>query len=246
MPHGEKKETNKAFQFKQFAVAQDRCTMKVGTDGVLLGAWCDTQDAQHILDIGTGTGVIALMLAQRNEAAQVRAVEIDETAHQQAQENFDASPFATRMESILMSIQDYAKKTETAYDLIVSNPPFFTGGTFSNNENKNNVRHTVKLPHGDLLLSTRKLLSAQGKFCVVLPSMEGLRFVEVARTYHFYCTKITEVRPKPDKGIERLLLQFELEEKPCIKDELIIQKDDKRNDYTEDYKALTEAFYTIF
>jgi tRNA1Val (adenine37-N6)-methyltransferase len=235
---------SKPFQFKQFQIEQDRCAMKIGTDGVLLGAWADTTDANHILDIGTGTGVIAIMLAQRASNAQVHGVEIDDAAAIQAKENMDNSPFASRLSLAHDSIQDFARKTDTKYDLIVSNPPFFSGGTFSTNQDKNNVRHTVKLPHGELLLATHRLLNPNGKFCVILPFLEGLRFSEIAKSYHFYCTKMTEVLPKHDKGIERLLLQFELEEQPLQQNELVIQHE-KRNDFTTEYQELTKDFYTI-
>ncbi len=241
----EKKLAIKPFQFKQFSIEQDRCAMKVGTDGVLLGAWADAAKAEKILDIGTGTGVIAIMLAQKNPDALVHAVEIDEIAYYQAMENVEHSPFAKNLSVYLDSIQEYAKNCEHRYDLIVSNPPFFSGGTFSSNQDKNNVRHTVKLSHGDLLHSSRQLLSKNGRFCVILPMLEGLRFIEVARNYHLNCVKITEVIPKAGKGVERLLLQFELTEREPVKDQLVIQYED-RNDYTDKYKELTKEYYTIF
>ena len=107
--------------------------------------------------------------------------------------------------------------------MIVSNPPFFTGGTLSAQNDRNNVRHTVKLPNGELLSSARRLLKKDGRFCVVLPLIEGLRFKELAQNYCFYCTKMTRVKPKNDKSVERLLLQFEQTEKPTEEDELVIQ-----------------------
>ena len=241
----DKKTSSKPFQYKQFAISQDRCAMKVGTDGVLLGAWADIQATKKALDIGAGTGVIAIMLAQKIRDAVVHAVEIDRAAYEQAKENFEISPFSERLAIYCDSIQDYAKTSDQRYDLIVSNPPFFSGGTFSSNQDKNNVRHTVKLSHGDLLQSARHLLNKDGKLCVILPLLEGLRFVEVARNYHLYCVRITEVIPKAGKDIERLLLQFELNQREIIKDQLIIQYEE-RNDFTEAYKILTRDFYTIF
>jgi len=229
------------FQFKKFSIAQDRCSMKVGTDGVLLGAWADVSNASRILDIGTGTGLIAIMLAQRNENALVHAVEIDETACTQAVENMEASPFCDRLSSFPIAIQDYAFKPEK-YDLIVSNPPFFSGGTLSNNSNRDAVRHTVKLPHGALLLSVQRLLTNEGKFAVILPFIEGLRFEEMAATYNLYCTRKTEVKPKAEKPVERLLLEFEKVKKEPATDQLVIQKE-ARNDWTKDYIALTGDFY---
>ena len=137
--------------------------MKVGTDGILLGAWADVGDAKSILDIGTGTGLIAIMLAQRSSEAQIHAVEIDDEACEQAATNMANSPWTQRLAAIRSSIQDFVKLSRNHYDLIVSNPPFFTGGTFSNSQDKASVRHTVKLPHGDLLSSVRSLLSKDGK-----------------------------------------------------------------------------------
>ena len=247
----EKSAENKPFVFKQFKIHQDRCAMKVGTDGVLLGAWASIDNARNILDIGTGTGVIAIMLAQKSqntEGAVIHAVEIDDAAVEQAAENMQASPFASHLSVFHDSIQDFAKKNTLKYDLIVSNPPFFTGGTLSSNGDKTNVRHTVKLSHGDLLNATRELLVKDGgRFCVILPLIEGLRFIEIARTYGFYNTRRTDVRPKQDKAIERLLLQFEMTTtQPLTHDELILQNSKDERDYTEGYRALTQAFYIIF
>ena len=230
------------FRFKRFSVEQDQCAMKVGTDGVLLGAWTNVQDAQKVLDIGTGTGVIAIMLAQRNEKAEVHGVEIDPAACQQAAQNMASSPFGERMKSLHSSIQDYAKLSNETYDLIVSNPPFFTGGTFSNQASRQNVRHTIKLPNGDLLSAARKLLAKNGRFCVILPYLEGLRFQELATRYNLYCCKITEVLPRPGRAIERLLLQFESQAQPIITDQLVIRQD-HQEEYTPEYIEMTKAFY---
>lgn len=230
------------FKFKQFTIHQDRCPMKVGTDGVLLGAWAEVGEARHILDIGTGTGVIAIMLGQRNPNANIHGVEIDELAYGQALENMNAAPWNDRLRAIHSSVQAFADKQGLKYDHIVSNPPFFSGGTFSNNQDRNSVRHTVKLPHGDLLVAVRKLLAEDGRFSVILPFIEGLRFQELAKTYQFYCNRMTEVRPKADKRVERLLLEFERKDKELRKDDLVIQKE-KRNDWTVAYRTLTSSFY---
>lgn len=231
------------FRFQQFEIQQDQCPMKVGTDGILLGAWADIQDAKKILDIGTGTGLIAIMLGQRNAEAVVHAVEIDESACSQANENMQNVPWSDRLKALPVAIQDFAKTTNDQYDLIVSNPPFFSGGTLSDKQGRNEVRHTVKLPHGDLLSAVRNLLSANGKFAVILPLIEGLRFEELAKTYNLYGTQKTEVLPKKDSNVERLLLQFERVEKEVITNQLIVQKSDEANDWTEEFKALTGMFY---
>ncbi len=236
----------KPFKFKQFELYQDQCTMKVGTDGVLLGSWVSVANAENILDIGTGTGVIAIMMAQRNPHTKIYGVEIDENAYLQAKENFKASPWNATLIAINDSIQDFQLKTTEKFDLIVSNPPFFSGGTFSHNENKNNVRQTVKLSHADLLRAVALLLKKEGKFSIILPWIEGLRFLEIAKSCMLYCNEMVEVIPKKSKPIERLLMTFEKTPKELIKSTLIIQPDDaKRNEYSEDYKNLTKAFYTI-
>ncbi len=216
--------------------------MKVGTDGVLLGAWVDVQGAEKILDIGTGTGVIAIMLAQRSATAEIHAVEIDEDSYSQAAENMAGSPWAERLQAHLDSIQHFSKTSGRQFDLIVSNPPFFSGGTLSNSQDKTSVRHTVKLPHGDLLAAVRTLLAPKGKFCLILPNLEGLRFREMAAHYHFYCSKITEIQSRPGKPVERLLLQFEKTVKKLEKNTLLIHQG-TANQHSADFQTLTGGFY---
>ncbi|MBK8669193.1 MAG: methyltransferase [Saprospiraceae bacterium] len=175
-----------SFRFKKFVIQQDDCTMKVNTDGVLLGAWSDISTKKNVLDIGTGTGVIAIMVAQKNEEIIAHGLEIDEIAYKQARLNMEQSPFSQRLEAIYDSLQNYCEITTHKYDLIISNPPFFSGGTFSLNENKKNVRHTIKLSHTDLLRSVKKLLTPDGHFDLILPYIEGLRFIEMAELYDFF------------------------------------------------------------
>jgi len=233
---------SKPFVFKQFEIYQDKCAMKVGTDGVLLGAWVDVSDVANALDIGTGTGVIAIMLGQRTEKAQIHAVEIDEVSFEQARRNMERPSWSERLKVFHTSIQNFHPAEPEHYDLIVSNPPFFTGGTFSSNQQRNQVRHTVKMPHGDLLTAVRNLLAPSGRFCVVLPHIEGLRFQELAETYRLFCNRVTEVRPLPNKPVERLLLQFERRKAPVRRDELVLKKEGGKG-WTKDYKDLTREFY---
>lgn len=231
------------FRFKQFDIMQDRCPMKVGTDGILLGAWANVDGVGSVLDIGAGTGLIAIMLAQRTgKAVQVDAVEIDEVSCRQALDNMDKAPWSSRLHCERCSVQEYAKFADRKYDLIVSNPPFFTGGTFSHNQDRNSVRHTIKLPHGDLLTAARKLLTDQGRLAVILPYIEGLRFQEMALTYNLYCRRITEVLPRAEKNIERLLMEFELNPGEIQKDELVIREAGENN-WSAPYVALTSPFY---
>jgi tRNA1Val (adenine37-N6)-methyltransferase len=234
------------FQFKQFAVQQDRCAMKVGTDGIMLGAWAKVDAATQVLDIGTGTGVIALMLAQRAPQATIHAIDIDDVACEQAGENFASSPWKERLSVIQEAIQGYARTTRTSYDLIVSNPPFFSGGTFGMKEERAIARQTVRMPHGDLLIAVRQLLAKDGRFCLVLPYLEGLRFQERAEEYHLFCTKVTEVRPKPDAAVNRLLMQFEQEDRPTETDQLAIRATEAEDSYTPAYRALLQEFLLKF
>ncbi|MEE9373195.1 MAG: methyltransferase [Saprospiraceae bacterium] len=233
---------NQIFKFKKFTVDQSNCTMKVGTDGILLGAWCDVKRAKKALDIGTGSGLISLMIVQRNEAAIIDGVEIDETSYNQAKRNFMDSDWHKRLNIVNSSIQDFSAESKGNYNLIVCNPPFFSGGTLSSYQNKNYVRHTIKLSHQDLLKSARKLLSSKGIFCVILPLIEGLRFVEMAETYGMYCNRKTSVFSKKGRPVERLLLEFSKEKKDLLEDNLVIYK--KENDeWTLDFIQLTREFY---
>ncbi|MBK9737866.1 MAG: methyltransferase [Saprospiraceae bacterium] len=198
------------FKFKQFDILQDNAAMKVNTDGVLLGAWTDLTAKHTALDIGTGTGVIAIMLAQRKLDMMVTALEIDEAAYLDAKNNMENCAFNSRLKVLNISLQDFAMVHHERFDLIISNPPFFSGGTFSLNENKANVRHTIKLSHSDLLFAVKKLLHPEGHFDVILPYIEGLRFIEMSAKYDLYPHLITQVRSKEHKNIERLMLRLGL------------------------------------
>ena len=218
--------------------------MKLGTDSVLLGAWTFSSGPEKVLDIGTGTGVIALIIAQNNSEALVDGVEIDSDSASQAAVNFNQSPFGERLRVIHQDIQSFSENNEERYDLLVCNPPFFTGGTLSEISSRNAVRHTVKLPHADLIHAARMLLNEQGRLNLILPYIEGLRFEELAKNYGFYVRKITEVFTKSNKSVERLLMSFSKKEGFVEKESIAIQKDsDLRNDWTDEYKKLTEDFY---
>ncbi|MBL7830248.1 MAG: methyltransferase [Saprospiraceae bacterium] len=229
------------FRFKHFEVRQDKATMKIGTDGVMLGAWADVKSNDEILDIGTGTGLIALMLAQRSQQASVHAVEIEQEAFEQASENFDLCLWHDRLRCFNMSIQDFAEATSQKYDLIVCNPPFFTGGTLSDNHERSLVRHTIKLPHGDLLLSVRKLLKKNGRFCVILPYLEGLRFKEMAQSNGLFCNKVLGTKPSLLKPVERLLMEFSYLANQYEYKELTIRNE--RQEWSSEYINLTKEFY---
>lgn len=232
------------FHFKQFDIYQDKCLMKVCTDGVLLGSWVGVDGVESALDIGTGSGVIALMVAQRSEGIRkITGVEIDQNSFLQACSNAAQSDWHQRLEMINAPVQQYMKSTEVTYDLIVSNPPFFTGGTLSESQPKNEVRHTVKLPHSDLLRSVKKLMTQNGRFGVILPVMEGYRFIELAEQYRLYLTRLTRVFTRPGKPMERFLMEFSHVKGDQVSEtDLFIYK--KGGDsFTTDYKDLTGEFY---
>ncbi len=238
---------SKPFNFKKFAIHQDRCAMKVGTDGVLLGAWADVDDVDLILDIGTGTGVIALMAAQRNVEAKVDAVEIDEASAIQAQENFQASKFKNRLQAYPISIQSYAEMTEKEYDIIISNPPFFQVGNTkeASDERRQIGRQTAYLAFEDLLRAVDSLLSFHGSFQLILPATEGMKFVKLAMGIPLHVRRMTAVKSIADKPVERLLLEFSRIPGDPEMDELVIQKSGTRHDYTDEYVKLVKDFYTI-
>lgn len=233
----------KPFRFKQFEIQQDRSAMKVGTDGVLLGAWVNLFGSDRILDVGTGTGVIAIMLAQRTENARVDGVDVDEASATQAAENMKSSVWSERLRAIQQPIQEFARQQDEKYDLIVSNPPFFSGGTFSDKVERTQVRHTIKLPHGDLLRAVQQLLSPEGRFALILPLIEGLRFKELAESYQLFCVRKCEVRSRPSKPVERLLMEFSLKKGSMVEESLTIQEEKGEDNWTEGYKRICQDFF---
>jgi tRNA1Val (adenine37-N6)-methyltransferase len=239
--------SNNNFAFKQFTIRQEKCAMKVGTDAVLLGAWAKTYNVRRILDIGTGTGVIALMLAQRS-GAQIDAIDIDEAAFQESKMNAAASPWSDRLHMHHISLQDFARMQEEKYDLIVSNPPYFIDSVPPTEESRTKARHTVLLPFTDLVDSAVRLLSKEGKLCVILPPREGEKFREQASAKGLHLTRITHVKTTPEKVEKRWLMQFAFTPKAQISDSsLVIEKDNlNAQNYTEEYRELTKEYYLYF
>ena len=231
------------FKFKDFDILQKDNQMKVSTDGVLLGAWCDTDGCHKILDIGTGTGVIALIIARKNQAARIDAIEIDELAYLEAQHNVNQSASHGRISVIKGAIQTYAQNADASYDHIVCNPPFFSGGTLTNNQNKDAVRHTVKLGHGDLLIAVSKLLQENGHFSLILPFMEGLRFIEMANRYNLKVSNRVNIKDTVGESTDRILVSLKKCAQPCevVEKELAIKNSD--GSYTAEFTAMTKDFY---
>ncbi len=233
----------KPFLFKQFQIFDDECAMKVGTDGVLIGAWADAQDRQKILDIGTGIGLIAIMMAQKNPNAKIDAIDIDEAAYRQALKNVAACKWAKNISVHHQKVQDFATSNNRySYDAIVCNPPFFNNGTASDQWQRQIARHTNALSFEDLLNAVWSLLASDGQFSLILPGLEGLAFQEMARAKGLFLSRCTEVQSKKDKPVERLLMEFQKKEAKWIKEELVIQLEG-RNDWTPAYMELTKEFY---
>lgn len=231
------------FKFKDFDILQKDNQMKVSTDGILLGAWCDTDECRKILDIGTGTGVIAMIIARKNQNAEIDAIEIDELAYLEAQHNADQSANGGRINVIKGSIQAYAQDADVQYDHIVCNPPFFSGGTLTSNQDKDAVRHTVKLGHGDLLIAVSKLLQENGYFSLILPFMEGLRFIEMAARYKLIVADKVNIKTTAGDSTDRILVRLKKSTAPCDFEEQELVLKNMDGTYSSGFIALTKEFY---
>jgi tRNA1Val (adenine37-N6)-methyltransferase len=228
------------FQFKQFEVQHDRSTMKVGTDAVLLGAWAHVANAARILDIGTGSGIIALMAAQRTApTTQVDAVEIESQDAAQAADNFSASPWSDRLHIHVTPVQEFTPPQP--YDVILSNPPYFINSQEPPDQRRHQARHTVTLDHDALLAAAGRLLSPPGMLNVVLPYTEGLQFIDRAKQHTFFCTRQHSFQTREGKPIERWLLEFSRNERPTETGEILLYK--QKLEWSDRYIELTRDFY---
>lgn len=239
--------TEEVFHFKRFDIRQTDSPVKVGTDGVLLGAWTDLRKAESALDIGTGTGVIAIMLAQRGKALRrIRGVEIDEKAWQTAVYNAAQSPWGDRIRMICQPVQEYAGEETEGFDLIVSNPPFFRRSTLSRRSSRNRIRHAVSLPYEELLAAVGKLLTPQGRFNLILPVAEGLEFVNIARDFGFFLTRKTAVYSGREKTAERFLLELGRHDLPATEEGVLVIHGGRNREFTKEYRQMTGDFYLKF
>ncbi|MEG1616956.1 MAG: methyltransferase [Bacteroidales bacterium] len=234
---------NHYFRFKQFEINQEHCAMKVGTDGVLLGAWCDVSNASRILDIGTGTGLISLMIAQRNATAQIDAVEIDEDAFKQASFNFAASPWSCRLHPIKCSFTDFEFRKEQKYDLIVSNPPYFEDSLKADCKKRTMARHTDSLSFDSLIQGASALLAENGILSLVYPVDADVRINALASGNGLVCVRKTWVKGNPASPVKRVLAEFvhSSQETALKEEELVVEVD--RHVYTSEYTRLTRDFY---
>lgn len=240
---------NDYFSFKQFTIRQDRCAMKVGTDGVLLGVLAPVlalaENSKRILDIGTGTGLVAIMLAQRTGGgAQISAVEIDSEAAIQARENASETPW--EIDVYNNSIQTFALECQEKFDLIVSNPPFFINSLKAPEKSRNTARHTDTLSFEDLVISAEKLLADKGLFTVIIPYSSESDFIKIASANNLIADTIIRVIPKVGKEAKRSVITFckGNENVNCNINvtELVIEKEE-RHCYSDEFKSLTADFY---
>lgn len=235
---------NKFFKFKQFTITQEKSAMKVGTDGILLGAWANPDNCRQILDVGTGTGLVALMLAQRSDA-QITAVEIEEFAALEAKQNVFNSPWKNQLVVHNNSFQDFAENCSTKFDLIVSNPPFFNESIKAATEIRTIARHTDSLSFTELLAGVAKLLNAEGKFSLILPFVSAMCFEELALNEGLFLIRKTEIKPSIQKLSNRVLMEFgKTKAKP--KTDCLAIYAESGTEYTESFKNLTKEFYLNF
>jgi tRNA1Val (adenine37-N6)-methyltransferase len=228
------------FRFKQFTIHQDKCAMKVGTDSVLLGSWVNPAQSSDILDIGTGSGIIALMLAQKS-FAQIDAIDVEENACSQAKENFMISPWFDRLRVIHQSFQDYSKSTGKKYDLIVSNPPYFQDAYKPAEESRLKAKHGDLLCFAELVDGVKNLLDENGKFFLILPYREGNEFIGIALRKELFCREIVRVKTKADKFEKRLMMAFTFTFGAMTETELVIQ--DNETSFSKEYIELTKDYY---
>lgn len=227
------------FRFKQFTIHQDACAMKVGTDGVLLGVLTDVTAATHLLDIGTGTGLVALMLAQRNPTMSMDAIEIDSSAAKQAAENVAKSPWP-HIRVHCTALQTY--HCPPSYNLIVSNPPYFVNSLKTPIAARTTARHTDSLSFNELVEGVDRLLSPSGKFWVILPADEQTNFCQLAQEKGLYPYRLIHVHPRAEKPAKRIVMGFGRIQTIAQEEHLVIEKE-QRHQYTDAFAQLTAPFY---
>jgi tRNA1Val (adenine37-N6)-methyltransferase len=234
---------NDYFTFKQFSIYQDKCAFKVGTDGVLLGACANISGIKTILDIGTGTGLIALMLAQRSEA-EIIAIEPDHNTFEQASRNVDDSKWNKRIKVENTDLQNF-NPGKIKFDLIITNPPYFTDSLKNQDIRKSTARHNDNLTNDELLKGVSRLIAEHGRFQIILPYVEGSIFIAEAQEYGLYCNNILKIKPLPTSEIRRLILAF-TKDKQKVSEKFLTIERGIRHEFTEEYIKLTKDFYLKF
>lgn len=234
---------NNWFRFKQFTIQQEHATMKVGTDGVLLGAWASVPvPGCRVLDVGTGTGLIALMMAQRTESVEVDALEIDPLSARQAKENFLNSPWKERLHCIQSSFQVYSSSSRTRYDQVICNPPFFTDSSKTPSREKNLARHDDSLSLEDIFRGSVLLMKKKAILSLILPVQKLEQIRDLISGCSMHCHRLTRVKPAPVKPVKRVLLEFSSVPGRLVEEELTIETN-RRHIYSDQFKELIDGFY---
>jgi tRNA1Val (adenine37-N6)-methyltransferase len=232
----------KPFYFKQFSVKQDRCAMKIGTDAVLLGAWTNLDRCpKSILDIGAGTGILALMMAQRSNAEVIDAVEVDAEAYEQCVDNFEGSDWGDRLFCYHASLKEFADEIDDKYDLIISNPPFYREQFKTTSKARNKARFEDALPFDKLLSAASKLLNETGQLNVIIPFSEQATFVSLAKNHRLFPSRILHLKGRDTSPIKRSLICFIFQEESIDSRELTLEI--SRHQYTREYQNITKDFY---
>lgn len=216
--------------------------MKIGTDGVLLGAWTSIDNRPFsVLDIGAGTGVLSLMIAQRSSAENIEAIEIDADAYEQCAENFENSPWSDRLFCYHASLLEFIEEVDDEFDLIICNPPFYSEDYKTQDKSRDLARFNDAMPFEHLIYAAAKLLSEDGIFSTVIPFKEESNFVELASKVGLFLNRSLHIKGSPESEIKRSLLEFSFQKKETSASELIIET--SRHQYTDDYINLTKDFY---
>ena len=230
------------FHFKRFSIKQDRCALKVGTDGVILGAWTNVEGANRVLDIGTGTGLLALMIAQRNDQAQIDAIEIDDASAEQAAENVAASPWADRIRVHRMDVRKM--KSDQGYDLIICNPPFYAGEMRSPDERTGLAKHSGELSFADLGKAVADHLSDHGKFACIIPINREKDLIGSLAAHGIHPSRRCELKYLEDRSAKRLLLEFRRDRKDVSPEVLVVEH--RPGEFTLQYRYLLKDFLLKF
>ncbi len=240
--------SNSYFRFKEFVVRQAGAAMKVGTDGVLLGAWASLTGGEgRILDVGTGTGLIALMAAQRTAGTLIDAIEIDPAAAEQARRNVEDSPWADRISVEAVSLQELSERADLPrYDHILSNPPYFVDSLKPPDAGREAARHAGQLTYDELAAGVARLLAPEGRFSAIFPYEESALFVVRAAIAGLYCVRRTNVHTAPGRPVKRVLLGFSRTRPASVKEETLIIENAARDGYSDAYRQLTRDFYLYF
>jgi len=234
---------NNYFQFKKFKIIQEKSAMKVNTDGILLGTWVNTFGVKAALDIGTGTGLIALMLAQRS-TAKITGIEIEENAAREARLNVANSPWQGRISIYNSSFQEFAKNTKEKFDLIVSNPPFFANNKKPTVKTRKIARHNDLLPFTELISYSTNLLNEKGRISVIVPFQSAPKISKLATDEGFFLIRNTDVKSNPETPAIRCLMEFR--RKKAIPEKNCFSIFKSHSEYSEDFKKLTKEFYLNF